>query len=277
MQLKNLLTGVVAALALTSVAQGQQVTLNQQDFGICSGAPLSSYSHWLAVAGGAGCRPSVPSDLSSFISGASSSGTLDWTFLEGPVPFNGLYVTGYGTFSLDLMDGETVLHTSTFTVYGHDVFVSPEGFAGSVTRIRIRRQSGIGAFGLGERGFGAPPGDQSGGSNPGNGPSGNGPPGGSPGGDPSGGGNPPGGGPPGNGPPDNGPPGPPDDTGPSDTDGPFDDQGLPPGGDDEVNDLVNEPNATPEPVTLLLVASGLGGVGALTRLRRQSARKNKDA
>jgi len=36
--------------------------------------------------------------------------------------------------------------------------------------------------------------------------------------------------------------------------------------------------AHPERVrALLLVASGLGGVGALTRLRRQSARKNNDA
>lgn len=48
---------------------------------------------------------------------------------------------------------------------------------------------------------------------------------------------------------------------------------TPPG--DNLNELVNESNSTPEPATLLLVASGLGGVGALAR-RRKAARKPDD-
>jgi hypothetical protein len=32
---------------------------------------------------------------------------------------------------------------------------------------------------------------------------------------------------------------------------------------------VNQTNATPEPATLILVASGLGGVGALMRRRKR--------
>lgn len=43
--------------------------------------------------------------------------------------------------------------------------------------------------------------------------------------------------------------------------------------DDEqdLNTLVNQANATPEPATLLLVASGLGGIGALARRRKARA------
>jgi hypothetical protein len=42
---------------------------------------------------------------------------------------------------------------------------------------------------------------------------------------------------------------------------------------DDVEKLVNQTNSTPEPATLLLVASGLGGVGALARRRRKNAAK----
>lgn len=37
----------------------------------------------------------------------------------------------------------------------------------------------------------------------------------------------------------------------------------------DVIDVVNQPNAAPEPATILLVASGLGGIGTLIRRRRQ--------
>jgi hypothetical protein len=50
------------------------------------------------------------------------------------------------------------------------------------------------------------------------------------------------------------------------------DDNNPPPPDDHLNNLVNQSNSTPEPATLLLVASGLGGVGAMAR-RRKAARK----
>jgi hypothetical protein len=40
---------------------------------------------------------------------------------------------------------------------------------------------------------------------------------------------------------------------------------------------VNQSNAAPEPATLLLVASGLGGIGALARRRAKKSRKDSDA
>lgn len=91
---------------------------------------------------------------------------------------------------------------------------------------------------------------------PGIGPHGDGPPGNGPDGD----------GPPGNGPDGNGPPGPPANNGNS---------GNSNDANDDLDDLVNQTNATPEPATLLLVASGLGGVGAL--VRRRNKRRNHEA
>jgi hypothetical protein len=49
-----------------------------------------------------------------------------------------------------------------------------------------------------------------------------------------------------------------------------------PSTNDPLDDLVNQTNAAPEPATLLLVASGLAGVGALAR-RRRNAQKDRDA
>jgi len=96
----------------------------------------------------------------------------------------------------------------------------------------------------------------------GNGPDGNGPPGNGPHGDGPPGNGPDGNGPPGKGPDGNGPPGPPNNT---------PNNNIAPTVVDPLNDLVNQTNAAPEPATMLLVASGLAGVGALARRRRKGA------
>ena len=98
----------------------------------------------------------------------------------------------------------------------------------------------------------------------GNGPDGNGPPGNGPHGNGPPGNGPDGNGPPGRGPDGNGPPGPPS-------------TNLGSSGGDPVDDLVNQTNAAPEPATMLLVASGLAGVGAIARRRRKNAKKDLDA
>jgi hypothetical protein len=299
MKLSRVLCIAASVGSLSTGAEAQHVSINEQYLGICSGTPLSTYRSWLAIATGAVCNTRQPSDLNGLFTQVHSTGTVDWTFLEGPVAFNGLYFSGYGTFYLDLMDGNNVLHTSMFSVRGSDILISTPDFSGSVTRVRIRRESGIGAFGLGEEGFytdgvgqtsqggSGPQGHGGGLGPPGNGPNGNGPPangptGNSPPGNGPTGNGPPGNGPPGNGPTGNGPPG----NGPAGNgppgNGPNGDNGdstppsasdVPDGGDPDgnIDDLVNQPNSTPEPATLLLVASGLGGVGALVRRRRKAA------
>jgi hypothetical protein len=255
-----------AVVSVSTAAGAQQVSINQQYMGICSGLPLTSYSGWLAIATGMTCHNAPPGDLNGLFTTVRSTGTLDWSFVDGPVDFKGLYFTGNGTFYLDLMDGDKVIHTRMFTAYGSNVFIGTPEFSGSVGRIRIRRESGVGAFGLGEGGLvggGPAPPNQGGSGPPGNGPDGNGPPGN---------------GPDGSGPPGNGPTGPEGNDpngngggGPATNNSP--ESGNP---GDDVENLVNEPNATPEPATILLVATGLGGVGALVRRRRKAADRQPD-
>ena len=245
MRLSKLAASIAVLAILPSAAQAQQVTLTQGP-GICAGSPPNSYNWWFGIASGLGCDGN---------GGGGASNVLEWTYLEGAQEFNGMYFTGYGSFSIELLSGEDVLYLGTFDSWGENTLVTIPQFAGSVTGIRIRRQSGLGAFGVGEDGF-IPPVQKNGG---GLGPQGNGP-----------GGN----GPPGNGPDGNGPPG----NGPGGNDGPNgggdgdDDEDPPFGGDDDLNLLVNETNAAPEPATILLVASGLGGVGAMARRRRKQNR-----
>lgn len=211
MKLSQILAGAATALALSTPAQAQQVTLNFDDLGSCTGTPLTSYGGWLAVAAGVKCQTGPFSVISaqSTDNYLRSTGNMDWTFLNGPVVFNGLYASGYGSYFLDLMNGGNVVYTRSFVALGSNVFVGPNAFGGQIDRVRVRLYQGYGVLGVDDISF-TP--TQTVLSTPGNG-----------------------------------------------------------GGDENLDNLVNQPNATPEPATLLLVASGLGGVGAMIRRRRKTA------
>ncbi|NUQ13130.1 MAG: PEP-CTERM sorting domain-containing protein [Gemmatimonadaceae bacterium] len=204
MKLFKIVAGAAAVVAMASPLRAQQVTLNFDDLGVCTGTPLTTYGGWLSIASGVTCQTGP----FSVVSAAStdnylrSAGNMDWTFLNGPVVFNGLYASGYGSFFLDLMSGGNVVYTRSFGAYGSNVFVGPNSYSGQVDRVRVRIYQGYAVLGVDDIAFT-----------------------------------------------------------PTQTTLPT------PGGVDE---LVNQPNATPEPATLLLVASGLGGVGALARRRRKA-------
>lgn len=271
MKRKSFLAVALIATILSSASQAQNVTVNRQDFGICAGSPWSTFGGWVAIAAGRVCSHGNASE-------GSGSGTVDWTFTDGPVEFNGLYFSGSGTFFLEILDGDNVIHTTQFSSSGTHTWVGVT-HQGDASRIRIRRETGVGSFGIvdvpldpvtnqsgdpdGPNGNG-PNGNGPNGHGPnGNGPNGNGPNGNGPNGNGPDGNGPDGDGPPGNGPDGNGPPGPGDHE--------TDNVNV----DDALDDLVNQTNATPEPATLLLVASGLGGVGVLAR--RRSKRRSDEA
>jgi hypothetical protein len=243
MKYKTVLTAALFAATLSSASQAQHVTINRQDFGTCAGSPWSTFAGWLAIAAGRVCSEGLPGE-------GSGTGTVDWTFVNGTVDFKGVYFSGSGTFFLDVMDANNVIHTTRFEASGTNVWVGIDNAVADAARIRIRRETGVGSFGLADVAF-----DPA--THQGNGPDGNGPPGNGPHGSGPPGLGPAGNGPPGVGPDGNGPPGPPDNNGNANDVG------------DELEDLVNQTNATPEPATLILVASGLGGVGALMRRRKR--------
>jgi len=253
MKLSKLVASVAVLAVLPAAAQAQQVSVNYGS-GSCPGSPPNSYNWWFGIASGIGCDGNG--------SGGGASNVLEWTYLDGAQPFNGMFFTGYGQFSIELLYGGDVLYTGNFESWGENVPVTVPEFQGLATTVRVRRLSGIGAFGLGDAGLVPGPVQKLGG---GPGPQGNGPNGN---------------GPPGNGPDGNGPPG----NGPGGNNGNHngwdnnnnnqgaqggDDEDPPFSGDDDLNVLVNETNAAPEPATILLVASGLGGVGAMVRRRRK--------
>lgn len=251
MKLSKLVASIAVLAILPSAAQAQQVLVNQGQ-GTCTGSPPNSYNWWFGIASGSGCDGNG--------SGGGASNVLEWTYLDGGQPFNGMFFTGFGQFQIELIHGNDVLYSGTFDSWGENVPVTVPEFAGLVTTVRISRQSGIGAFGLGEEGLIPGPAQKNGGGlgPQGNGPDGNGPPGN---------------GPDGNGPPGNGPNGNNGNNGNQGTQGGDDDDDPPFGGDDDnLNTLVNETNAAPEPATILLVASGLGGVGAMARRRRKQVK-----
>lgn len=207
MRLSRILAGAAAVVAMASPVRAQQV-MSFDDLGPCTGTPLTTYGGWLSVAAGVTCQTGPFSVVSaqSTDNYLRSSGNMDLSFLNGPVVFNGLYASGFGSFFLDLMNGGNVVHTRNFGLYGSNVFVGPNSYAGQVDRVRIRLYQGYALLGVDDIGF--TPTQSS----------------------------------------------------------------LPtPGGDQGgIDELVNEPNATPEPATLLLVASGLGGVSAMARRRRKA-------
>jgi hypothetical protein len=166
MKLRQLLTILATAGTFPTAGIAQQVSVNEQYQGICSGTPLSSYTGWLAIATGITCNTQTPNDLNGLFTTVRSTGTIDWTFIHGPVAFNGLYFSGSGTFYLDLMDGENVLSTQSFTTHGTDIFIQ-SNWAGISNRVRIRRKSGVGLFGIGNGGIVLNQGSQNG-SNGGN-------------------------------------------------------------------------------------------------------------
>lgn len=208
MKLSHLIAGATTVLALTTPAQAQQVTMNFDDLGSCTGTQMTTYGGWLALASGITCQTGSYSVISaqSTDNYLRSAGNMDWSFLNGPVVFNGLYASGYGAYYMDLMSGGNVVYTRSFYAMGSNVFVAPTNFSGQVDRVRVRLHQGYGILGVDDISF------------------------------------------------------------------TTQQTVLPTPGENPIDELVNQPNATPEPATMLLVASGLGGVGALAR-RRKAAKQ----
>jgi len=160
----KLISGAMTLICLSSAAQAQQPVNLIQTLSGCAGSWLSTFGGWLSVAQGAGCASTASSDV------------LEWTYTNGPTPFNGVYFTGYGSFTIELLDGENVLKSYRFDAWGQDILVETPGYGGSPSGVRITRESGHGAFGIsGLTGGGGPA--QSGGGSGGGGPPGGGVPG----------------------------------------------------------------------------------------------------
>src|SRR6186997_2531073 len=131
----KLISGAMTLICLSSAAQAQQPVNLIQTPGGCAGSWLSTFGGWLSVAQGAGCASTASSDV------------LEWTYTNGPTPFNGVYFTGYGSFTIELLDdGENVLKSYRFEAWGQDILVETPGYGGSPSGVRITRESGHGAF-----------------------------------------------------------------------------------------------------------------------------------
>jgi hypothetical protein len=206
--LRQLLGGVATAFALASPLGAQQITLNFDDLGSCAGG-VSTYGGWLAIASGVNCQtgPSYFTSAHSAQNYLRSGGSMNWQFSGGPVVFNGMYASGYGTFFVELLRNGSTVYASQFNAYGSGHVLAGAGYSGDVDQVKIGLVGGLAHLGIDDISF-----------------------------------------------------------------TPFSNPPPPPPEDDPIDDLVNEANATPEPATLLLVASGLGGVGAMMRRRRKSSK-----
>lgn len=205
------LTQFVTAVAITgmlatSAAAQQQYVLDFDDIQNCSGGALGSYQSWISLINGVNCQSSQQGSATAWTAPnylSSSLGQIGWSFLPGPVSFNGMWASGFGyTFLLEVVKGGNVVHSKYFSIFGTPTWIA-SSYTGQADEVRFKL-------------FGTP-------SNVG-------------------------------------------------VDNITFTSDYTPPTQDPVRDLVNTPAATPEPATMLLVASGLGGLGAMARRRRRQAR-----
>lgn len=215
--ISRIVVGAAAAVGLASPLRAQSVTLNFDDLTPCSGTQLSTYQSWLSLLNPAPCQSGnyawlSPNSGNQYL---RTNGNVGWMFLNSPVTFNGMWVSGWGTFFMEILSGSSTVYTQMFTLTGGRSQVN-SGYTGQVNGVRLGIVSGIALLGVDDISFRGPNADP-----------------------------------------------PPSDPG----DNVSGETVTPP--EDPVNNLVNQPTANPEPATMLLVASGLGGIGAMVRRRQQ--------
>ena len=200
------LAGIASVAAIHTSAQAQQVTLGFDDLGPCSGS-ISAYQSWIALVSPTSCQSGTFGLLTAHSPAnyVRSTGTMEWSFLGGPVTFDGFFLSGVGQYFVQLLSGGNVVNSwSVFNGSGSNFLSS--GYTGNVDGVRI---SGVSLLGAAQMGV---------------------------------------------------------------DDIRFTALTVADPVDPVVDpvDVINQPNAAPEPATLLLVASGLGGLSAMARRRKQA-------
>lgn len=123
------------AAALSAGPARAQTTLSFDDI-VCNGNQLASYGGWIALAGGVTCTSGAwgTSSTNYLLQGY---GDLSWSWLGGPVVFNGLWANGWGMFYLDLFNGGTLVHSQLFYLFGSPGSVI-SSYGGLVDGARVR-------------------------------------------------------------------------------------------------------------------------------------------